>query len=114
MESVILTTLIGFALVLVTAGCRRPFNGINRISTVDSATLVVTENATGVIDLKPVRAMLAGAEWIDSQPINKGGYWLKVEGFPDILVSEVNGCFWMTDYKGLFRIADEERPEFCE
>lgn len=44
----------------------------------------------------------------------KSRYWLKVEGFPNIFISEINGCFWMTDYDGLFKIADDERPEFYE
>ncbi|MGB6220936.1 hypothetical protein, partial [Haloferula sp.] len=115
MKRLVPVILVVLAFVLLTVGCRRPFEGIDEISTVDSATLADTENATGVvIDLKPVRDVLAGAQWIDAQPINKGGYWLRVEGFPNIFVSEVNGCFWMTDYTGLFQIADDERSKFYE
>ena len=62
--------------------------------------------------MKPIRAFLAEAKWIDGDTINKGGYWLRVDGMPEIFVSEINGCFWMNEHRGLFKIDENAIPKF--
>ena len=62
-------------MILINGGCRSRFHDIHKIETVESATLVVASTSTVTIDMKPIRKMLAHAEWIDGTPIKKGGWY---------------------------------------
>lgn len=112
MKRAYFTGLLMVAWVLLITGCRTRFEEMDEIANAETGTLFVWNHNQTEIDLKPIRDMLADAEWIDGDPINKGGYWLRIDGVPDIFISEVNGCFWMEEYKGLFKISDEQRPDF--
>ena len=108
-------TLLLITLLLI-CGCSPKFKNIKDLSIVQSAQFVSNRNdvSSRVIDLKPIASLLAEAEWHDATPINKGGCWLKVDGFPDIFVSDVNGCFWLTGYRGLYKINEDDIPRFYE
>jgi hypothetical protein len=84
------------------------YKDLDKIKDADTATIKFPSGAYEEVDIEPIRDTLASAEWLSGTPINKGGYWIRIEGMPEIFLSEVNGCFWLTGYRGLFKI-DEDR-----
>lgn len=108
-----ITALVLAAVAICAFLLFRPPIDLAPLMTIDSATYVRSGGGeAGEIDLKPVREMMVNAEWISNSPVNKGSYHLRLEGFPDLHVSDFNGYFWVKGRRGFFKVSEMQRREF--
>ena len=86
------------------------YKDMDKIRSSEFADVEFPSGVRGKVDVGPIRDTLANAEWISRRPINKGGYWIRIEGVPEIFLSEVNGCYWLTGYRGIFKVDADHIP----
>ena len=104
----VVAMLIGIAFLVL---YEPRYKNLEKIKSAESAEVEFPIGVSGKVNIEPIRDILAGAQWISGRPINKGGCWIRIEGVPEIFLSEVNGCFWFTGYRGIFKVDEDHIPQ---
>ena len=85
---------------------------IQPLAAIPTADLIERDMTVTKVDLSAILGCLLEATWHSEKPIDKGGHYLRVDGFSDLRISYYGGFFWVVDHPGYYQVTEANRKKF--